>query len=92
MNKQLMMGDDSVTLQKISSTQMNSYTPEQGTLIYNTTTNTVFVYTGLTWRELIIDMPQRVSHVRNQDNDDLVESVQDLYDEITRIKQHLNMK
>jgi len=45
--------DELMTIHKVTTTQMNSInTPQAGSLVYNTTEDTLYFYTGTIWKRL----------------------------------------
>ena len=45
--------DELMTTHKVTTSEMNNInTPQAGSLIYNTTENTLFFYTGSAWKRL----------------------------------------
>jgi hypothetical protein len=45
--------DELLEIHKVTTTEMNNInTPQAGSLVYNTTENTLFFYTGTVWKQL----------------------------------------
>jgi hypothetical protein len=45
--------DELLQIHRVTTTKMNNInTPQAGSLVYNTTENTLFFYTGTTWKRL----------------------------------------
>jgi hypothetical protein len=45
--------DELLEIHKVTTTEMNNInTPQAGSLVYNTTENTLFFYTGTVWKRL----------------------------------------
>lgn len=45
--------DELMQIHKVTTNEMNTIsTPQAGSLVYNTTENTLFFYTGIVWKQL----------------------------------------
>jgi len=45
--------DELMAMHKVTTTEMNNITtPQAGSLVYNTTENTLFFYTGTVWKRM----------------------------------------
>ena len=45
--------DELMAMHKVTTTEMNNITtPQAGSLVYNTTENTLFFYTGTVWKRV----------------------------------------
>ena len=48
--------DELMAIHKVTTTEMNNIsTPQAGSLVYNTTENAIFFYTGAAWKKLRSD-------------------------------------
>ena len=55
--------DELMQVHKVTTTEMNSITtPRAGSLIYNTTENTLFFYTGTVWKRLRANGSETIIH------------------------------
>lgn len=61
--------DELVGLHKVTSTEMNSINmPLSGSLVYNTTEQTIYYYTGSVWKKLRAEGNETVINAGNQIN------------------------
>jgi len=59
--------DELVGIHKVTTTEMNSInTPQAGSLVFNTTVNTIFFYTGTVWNRLRAEGSETVINARGQ--------------------------